>query len=166
MIMSVPVNLHIFLMLFIVSLLALAIQITIYVHYITINCIFRILWLIMKCLHLFLISLMLYSYFPYKNILISQYFSLPCITDCSAIHLFMDIWVISSVFLLYSHSVMSKSLWPHGLHCQASLSFTTSRILLKLTSIKSVMASNHLILCCPLLLLPSIFPSIRVFSNE
>lgn len=43
MIMSVPVNLHIFLMLFIVSLLALAIQITIYVHYITINCIFRIL---------------------------------------------------------------------------------------------------------------------------
>uniref|UniRef100_A0AC11E787 Uncharacterized protein n=1 Tax=Ovis aries TaxID=9940 RepID=A0AC11E787_SHEEP len=49
---------------------------------------------------------------------------------------------------------------------QASLSFTTSQSLLKLMSIKSVMPSNHLILCRPLLLLPSIFPSIRVFSNE
>ena len=50
--------------------------------------------------------------------------------------------------------------------CQASLSITNSRSLLKLMSIESVMPSNHLILCCPLLLLPSIFPSIRVFSNE
>ena len=49
---------------------------------------------------------------------------------------------------------------------QASLSITNSRSLLKLMSIKSVMPSNHLILCCPLLLMPSIFPSIRVFSNE
>ena len=49
---------------------------------------------------------------------------------------------------------------------QASLSITNSRSLLKLMSIKSVMPSNHLILCCSLLLLPSIFPSIRVFSNE
>ena len=50
--------------------------------------------------------------------------------------------------------------------CQASLSITNSWSLLKLMSIKSVMLSNHLILCHPLLLLPSIFPSIRVFSNE
>ena len=50
--------------------------------------------------------------------------------------------------------------------CQASLSFTSSRSLLKLISIELVMPSNHLILCHPLLLLPSIFPSIRVFSNE
>ena len=50
--------------------------------------------------------------------------------------------------------------------CQASLSITNSRRLLKLMSIESVMPSNHLILCRPLLLLPSIFPSIRVFSNE
>ena len=49
---------------------------------------------------------------------------------------------------------------------QASLSITNSQSLLKLMSIKSVMPSNHLILCRPLLLLPSIFPSIRVFSNE
>ena len=49
---------------------------------------------------------------------------------------------------------------------QASLSITNSKRLLKLMSIESVMPSNHLILCHPLLLLPSIFPSIRVFSNE
>ena len=49
---------------------------------------------------------------------------------------------------------------------QASLSNTNSRSLLKLMSIESVMPSNHLILCCPLLLPPWIFPSIRVFSNE
>ena len=49
---------------------------------------------------------------------------------------------------------------------QASLSITNSQSLLKLMSIESVMPSNHLILCCPFLLTPSIFPSIRVFSNE
>ena len=49
---------------------------------------------------------------------------------------------------------------------QASLSFSISRSLRKLMSIESVMPSNHLILCHPLLLLPSIFPSIRIFSNE
>ena len=50
--------------------------------------------------------------------------------------------------------------------CQASLSITNSQSLPKLTSIQSVMPSNHLVLCHPLLLLPSIFPSIRVFSSE
>ena len=49
---------------------------------------------------------------------------------------------------------------------QAFLSITNSRGLLKLKSIELVMPSNHLILCCPLLLLPLIFPSIRIFSNE
>ena len=49
---------------------------------------------------------------------------------------------------------------------QASLSITNSRSLPRLMSIESVIPSNHLILCCPFLLLPSIFPSIRVFSNE
>ena len=55
---------------------------------------------------------------------------------------------------------------PWTAACQASLSITNSRSLLKLMSIELVMPSNHLILCHPLLLLPSIFPSIRVFSNE
>ena len=69
--------------------------------------------------------------------------------------------------LLFSHSVVSDSVTPWTAACQASLSFTISRSLLKLMSIESVMPSNHLILCCPLLL-PSIFPSIsiKVFSNE
>ena len=55
---------------------------------------------------------------------------------------------------------------PWAEECQVSLSITNSRNLLKFMSIESVMPSTHLILCCPLLLLPSIFPSIRVFSNE
>ena len=55
---------------------------------------------------------------------------------------------------------------PWTAACQASLSITNSWTLLKLMSITSVMQSNHLILCCPLLLTPSIFPSIRVFSSE
>ena len=64
-------------------------------------------------------------------------------------------------------SVLSDSLQPHGLKAhQASLSITNSRSLPKLMSIESVMPSNHLILHCPLLFLPSIFPSIRVFSSE
>ena len=56
--------------------------------------------------------------------------------------------------------------WSQHAACQASLSITNSWSLLKLMSIESVMPSNHLILCCPLLLPPSIFPSIRIFSNE
>ena len=68
--------------------------------------------------------------------------------------------------LLFSNSVMPNSLQPHGLAHQASLSFTISWSLLKLMSIDLVMPSNHLILCHPLLLLPSVCPSIRVFSNE
>ena len=62
---------------------------------------------------------------------------------------------------------MSDSLQPSWTAAhQASLSITNSRNLLKLMSIKSVMPFNHLILCCPFLLLPSILPSIRIFSNE
>ena len=57
---------------------------------------------------------------------------------------------------------MSDSLQPHGL----KHAITNSQSLLKLMSLELVMPSNHLILCHPLLLLPSIFPSIRVFSNE
>ena len=66
----------------------------------------------------------------------------------------------------FSHSVVSNSLWPWTAARQASLSITNSRSLFKLMYIKSVMPSNHLILFCPVLPLPSIFPSIRVFSKE
>ena len=68
--------------------------------------------------------------------------------------------------LLFSHSVVSDSATLWSAACQASLSFTISQSWLKLMSIVSVMPSNHLILCYPLPLLPSIFPSIRIFSNE
>ena len=61
---------------------------------------------------------------------------------------------------------MSDSVIPWTAARQASLSITNSRSLLKHTSIMSVIPCNHLLLCCPLILLPSIFPSIRVSSNE
>ena len=64
----------------------------------------------------------------------------------------------------FSHVQLFVTPWTAA--CQASLSIANSQSLLKLISIKQVMPSNHLILCHPLLLLPSILPSIRVFSNE
>ena len=70
---------------------------------------------------------------------------------------------VSSVQLL-SHVRLFVIPWTAAR--QASLSFTISQSLLKLVSIESMMPSNHLILCSPLLLLPSVFPSVRVFSNE
>ena len=66
----------------------------------------------------------------------------------------------------FSCSVMSDSATPRTAAPQASLFITNSQSLLKLMSIESVMPSNHLILCHPLLLLASIFPSIRVFSKD
>ena len=61
---------------------------------------------------------------------------------------------------------MSYFVTPWTAACQASLSITNFQSLLKFKSIKLVVPSNHFILCCPLLFLPSIFPSIRVFSNK
>ena len=72
-------------------------------------------------------------------------------------------WQSSSVQSL-SHVWLFATPWTRA--CQASLSITNSRSLFKLISIESVMPSNHLILCRPLRLLPSIFPSNRVFSND
>ena len=66
----------------------------------------------------------------------------------------------------FSCSVISDSATPWTAAWQGSLSITNSWSLPKLMSIESVMSSNHLILCCPLFLPPSVFPSIRVFSNE
>ena len=73
----------------------------------------------------------------------------------------------NSSSIQFSYSVMSDYLRPHGtaVH-QASLSITNSQSLLKLMSIESVMPSNHFILCCPLLLPPLNFPSIRIFYSE
>ena len=70
----------------------------------------------------------------------------------------------AAVVQLLSHVSLFVTPWTAAL--QASLSFTISWSLLKLMSIESVIPSNHLILCCPFLLLPSIFPRIRVFLNE
>ena len=79
--------------------------------------------------------------------------------------LYLDFCPKAVQFSQFSYSVMSNSLRPHEPR-QASVSITNSRSPPKPISIESVMPFNHLILCCPLLLLPSIFPSIRVFSNE
>ena len=71
------------------------------------------------------------------------------------------------MLLLFSCSVVSDSLWPPWTAAHpVSLSITNSQSLLKLMSVESVIPSKHLMLCCPLLLLPSVIPSIRVFSNE
>ena len=82
------------------------------------------------------------------------------------------VWRISTQMCVYlcissvqSISCVQLFATPWTAACQASLSIISSRSLLKLTSIESVMPSSHLILDCPLLLLPSIFPSIRVFSS-
>ena len=87
-------------------------------------------------------------------------------------HFKMNLWLMwNKATLVQLSSVQSLSrvrlfATPWITAHQASLSITNFRSLLKLMSIESVMPSNHLILCCPLLLQPSIFPSIRVFSNE
>ena len=72
------------------------------------------------------------------------------------------------MFNFSCHSLSCAQLFakPWTAACQISLSITNSQSLLKLMSIESVMSSNHLILCCPLLFLPSVFLSIRVFSSQ
>ena len=70
-----------------------------------------------------------------------------------------------STVQLFSRSVVSDTVTPWTAACQASLSITNSQGFLRLLSIESVMPSNHLIFCRLLLLLPSTFPSIRIFSN-
>ena len=79
-------------------------------------------------------------------------------------------WLSQNEAIQFSWVPLVSRVWlfvnPWTAACQASLSITNSRSLLKIMSIKSVMPSNHLILSCPLFLLPSIFPNIRIFSNE
>ena len=78
---------------------------------------------------------------------------------------FLKTWsFLQAVVQSLSHVWCVATLWTAA--CWVSLSFTISQSLLKLMSIKLVIPSNHLIICCPPLLLPSVFPSIRVFSNK
>ena len=78
----------------------------------------------------------------------------------------MEFFFFFKCSVQFSCSVMSDSATPRTAAHQPSLSITSSHSLLKLMSVESVMPSNHLIFCCPLLLLPLIFPNVRVFSNE
>ena len=87
-------------------------------------------------------------------------------TPCSPVQSFQLNSISSLLLLVQSLSRVQLSVTPWAAARQASLSFTISRSLLKPMSIESVMPSKHLILCRPVLLLPSVFPSIRVFSNE
>ena len=86
--------------------------------------------------------------------------------DVSILHICVSS-CIRNVSVQFSRSVVSDSLWPHELqHTRLPCPSPSSRSFFKLLSIESVMPSNYLILCCPLLLLPSVFPSSRVFSNK
>ena len=90
---------------------------------------------------------------------------LVCFTFSTFIYIFFSIWII--VLSVSSVTQLCPTLcnpWTVAHH--TSLSITNSQSLLKLMSIASVMPSNHLIFCCLLLLLPSVFPSNKVFSNE
>ena len=95
------------------------------------------------------------SVFPFQHF--TQWFHLLTVARISYFIQFSSVQSLSCVRLFST---------PWTAEHQASLSITNSQSLLKLMSIELVMPSNHLILCRPLLLLPSIFPSIRVFSNE
>ena len=86
-----------------------------------------------------------------------------CLQQCGWTQRMLCLLKLSSVQSLH-HVQLFVTPWTAA--CQTSLSITNTRSLLKLMFIESVMPSNHLILCRPLLLLPSIFPSIRVFSNQ
>ena len=87
-------------------------------------------------------------------------------TGCSSLEKASSLRYTHQFSLVQSLSHVRLFATPWTAACQATLFITNSRSLLKRMSIESVTPSNHLILCCPLLLLPSIFPSIRVFSNK
>ena len=121
----------------------------------------RIIWLLWKTVHAIKSGIILNIFF-WIIYLEGSVGSLPKI---------VTFWAFSSLNIIQFSSVQSLShvrlfATPWIAACQASLSITNSRSSPRLTSIKSVMPSSHLILCCPLLLLPPIPPSIGVFSNE
>ena len=111
---------------------------------------------------------------PFSRLVVSLCYPMNCSPLGSSVHGIFQTRILVWVAISFSNparSVQSLSCvrdfaTPRTSACQASLSITNSRSLLKLMSIESVMPSNHLILCSPLILSPSISPSIRVFSNE
>ena len=100
-----------------------------------------------------------------RNCFVCSSFSF-CLQDLSILHFSGDNDLAFCFVVVQSLSCVQLFVTPWTTACQAYLSFTISQNLLKLISIESVVASNHLILCHPLLLLPSIFSSLRVFSSE
>ena len=102
------------------------------------------------------------TYVVYVLLTKKCYQVIPCLSIL--VKLRLECPVLISIVLLLSHVRLFSTPWTTAR--QAFLSITNSRSLLKLMAIESVMPSNHLILCHPLLLLPSFFPSIKVFSNE
>ena len=90
-----------------------------------------------------------------------------CVCVCVCVRVTSRSFFSNGLLQLFSHVRLFVNPWTEECHgLQNLLCITSSRSLLKLASIESVMPSSYLNLCCPLLLLPSIFPSIRVFSNE
>ena len=124
--------------------------------------------------HASLLSTFLLKFSTVRSQYVPQ--SLPSPTICPILQTFLLLFIlpnllawlaedlIVTVVKLLSHVLLFATPWTTAR--QASLSFTISWNWFKLMSIELVMPSNYFILCCPLLLLPSIFPSIRVFSNE
>ena len=107
-------------------------------------------------------------FFSSNNVFtLSSEFLFLCLKAVTLIHTFI---LTSEVSVQFSSVQSLSHVWlfatPWITACQASLSITSSRSSVRLMSIESVMLSSHLILCCPLLLLPPIPPSIRVFSND
>ena len=115
------------------------------------------------------------AFISVRSLACTHRFMSTCLSDCPLTSVFLVCSVVRAT-ILCAHAGGFSSVQslgrvqlfstPWTAAHQASLSITDSQTLLKLTSIESVMPSNYLILCCPLLLPPSIIPSIRVFSNE
>ena len=109
---------------------------------------------------------------PFTGVLVCQgllqlqsYVNISTVQKCTKDAVWLTHTLLFASSLFFTRSVMSDSVSPWTAARQASLSITSSPNLLKLMSIESVVLSNHLILRCPLLLPPSIFPSLSVFSN-
>ena len=122
--------------------------------------------LIIEELHTSLSSIICLSICKYLSVHPSLYFYHPSVCLSMSIIYLSTYPICLSIYVVFSRSVTSSSATPWTAAHQASLSFTISQSLLQLMSIESVMPSNHLILYHPLLLPPSIFPSIRMLSNE